>query len=540
MLCWALVELYRVQRASAGRRRQQIAYFLFGLAVYAAAGLFLAGMLPIVSDIRFDPGLVSYFSLAWMTFTFYAIRRHRLFDIRFIVSRTIVALVQTALLLALQVALYRSISMVVGALPAVVIASIVSGAALFTTPVLAILERRVEWLLVRRKYDYRRAMKESVRALTSIGTVDDVLGRLLGSIRDTIVNTSATLLLREGDVFARRQSYGTSAAPTELDASSALARWLTEQPTPFVREEQELGLPSDLFRSLDAELRRFSGEVAVPMRYRNEVLGILIVGPKADKDAFLQADLDLLETLANEAAIAVTNARLVEDLQQAVRARDDFVSVAGHELRTPLMALHLSVNAALRMVADGAPLRERLRAAERQILRLTRLTDDLLDVSRITAGRMTLEREPTDLGALVHEVVSRFSEEISRSGSHLELALSAGVIGHWDRLRIEQVVGNLLSNAVKYGDGQPITVAVEREANHARVIVRDRGIGIAPADQDRIFDRFERAAALHQRAGGFGLGLWITKQIVEAHGGMISLQSALGAGSTFLVALPLG
>jgi signal transduction histidine kinase len=274
------------------------------------------------------------------------------------------------------------------------------------------------------------------------------------------------------------------------------------------------------------------------MQYQNEILGILIVGPKADKDAFLQADLDLLETLGNEAAIAVTNARLVDALQQAVRARDEFVSVAGHELRTPLMALQLNLHLATRMLADDDPALDRLQVAERQILRLTRLTDELLDVSRITAGLMTLEREPTELGALVREVVARFADEINRSGSRLELLVNGTVTGHWDRLRIDQIVSNLLSNAVKYGSGKPITVTVDRDQAHAHLTVRDRGIGIADAEQERIFDRFERVV-VSQRVGGFGLGLWITKQIVEAHGGTIGVESAAGSGSTFRVVLPL-
>lgn len=538
-LCWALFELYRVQRASTGRRRQQIAYFLLGLAVYATAGLFLAGILQIGGGIGFDPGLVSYFSLAWMAFTFYAITRHRLFDIRFVVTRAVVAALLTVVLVALQVALFGWISPVVGPAGAIVIVSLLSGAALFTTPLIAFLERGVERLLVQRRYDYRRAMTESVRVLATLGAVDDVLAQLLGSIRDTIASVSATLLLREGEVFRCRQSYGTTGPLPELAAGSALARWLIEKKTAFVREEQELGADAETFASLDDDLRAFDGEVAAAMRYHGELLGILIVGRKADKDAFLQADLDLLETLASQTAIAVTNARLVEDLQEAIRVRDDFVSVAGHELRTPLTALHLNLHAMTRMVAEDSPARERLRRADRQALRLTRLTNELLDVSRITAGRMTLEREPIDLGAVAHEVAARLADEINRSGSRLEVAVTETVIGNWDRLRIEQVVGNLLSNAVKYGGGEPITVIVERDATSARFIVRDRGIGIAAVDQQRIFDRFERAVVSYS-TGGFGLGLWITRQIVEAHGGTVRVESVPGTGSTFFVELPLG
>lgn len=537
-LAWALVQLYRVQRASAGRQRQQNAYLLLGLAIYGAAGLVGAGLVQIIGGVQVDPGLVSYVSIAWMALTFYALTRHRLFDIRFVVARITVMLLLTAMLLALQVLVYRSLSAVVGELPSVVITSLIAGIALFATPMITLLERRVDAFFARRRSDYRRAVRESLRALASLGTVDEVLDTLLNSIRVTLQSTSAALLLRDGEAFYLRHSYGTPTAPTALPAASALARWLMEQPEPFVREEQARRLAAARFGPIDAQLCAFGGEVAIAMRYRSETLGMLIVGPKADRDAFLQADLDFLETLASETALAVSNARLLEELQRAVRARDDFVSIAGHELRTPLNALQLNLALIQRTLPRDTPVHDRLQAAERQIQRLTRLTDELLNVARITAGRMTLEREPTDLGELVHAVAARLADELARSGSDLVIGVSTTVVGGWDRLRIEQIVTNLLSNAVKYGAGKPIHVIVDRNRTLARLTVRDHGIGISEADQERIFDRFERAVT-SQRALGFGLGLWITKQLVEAHGGTIRVQSAPSAGSTFIVEWPL-
>ncbi|HYD49910.1 MAG TPA: GAF domain-containing sensor histidine kinase [Terriglobales bacterium] len=538
ILCWALVELWRVQRASAGRRRQQLAYFLLGLALYGVAGLLLAGVFQIVGDVHFDPALVSYFSVVWMALTFYAITRHRLFDVRFVMSRAITALLLTLCLVVMQSLLFGWLVPSLGAAASIVVASIVSGTVLFTTSLPALVERKIGGLLLQSRHDYGQAMKESVRVLASIGTVDDVLKQFVSSIRDTIASTSATLLLREDDEFHCRQSYGCPGEPAALGRDMPLARWLREQPQPFVREEQQLAMSATELATIDEDLRHFCGEVAVAMRYRGEMIGILVVGAKADRDAFFQADLDLLETLANEVAIAVTNARLLEDLQRAVRARDDFVAVAGHELRTPLMALHLNIHTARRAAGDDKAVTDRLHAAERQALRLARLTNELLDASRITEGRMRLEREPTDLAALVREVAERLTDEAQRCGSTLELMTPEEASGHWDRLRIDQVVSNLLSNAVKYGGGRPITVVVECAQSRARLIVRDQGIGICESDQERIFDRFERAGNA-PRSGGFGLGLWITKQIVEAHGGVITVESRPGTGSTFAVELPL-
>ncbi len=277
----------------------------------------------------------------------------------------------------------------------------------------------------------------------------------------------------------------------------------------------------------------------MPIEYRDTLTGILILGGKNDKGAFLQADVDLLVTVASEAGIALANARLLEELRQAVRARDDFLSVAGHELRTPLTALQLNVHGALSGKAPPESLRARLEATDRQVARLARLTNDLLDVSRITATRrLPLERKPVDLAEVARDVAARFAGELQRAGSALELAAAGPVIGSWDRGRVEQVVSNLLANAVKYGRGRPIALSVEGLHSSARLTVRDQGIGIAEADQVRIFDRFERAVS-REHQGGFGLGLWITRQVVEAHRGTIRVTSKVGEGSEFVVDLPL-
>ena len=148
-----------------------------------------------------------------------------------------------------------------------------------------------------------------------------------------------------------------------------------------------------------------------------------------------------------------------------------------------------------------------------------------------------LHLEPLDLAEVAREAVSHFRDELERSGSAIAVAAGAPVRGDWDHLRIEQVLIKLVANAIKFGQGKPITVAVEATSDTARVAVSDRGIGIAPEHQDRVFGRFERAVPF-QNFGGLGLGLYIAREIVEAHGGTIRVQSAPGSGSTFTVELP--
>jgi signal transduction histidine kinase len=255
-----------------------------------------------------------------------------------------------------------------------------------------------------------------------------------------------------------------------------------------------------------------------------------------------RADLELAEEVARRAAVAIDNARLYRASQEAVRARSEFLTVAAHELNTPVTSLMLAVQS-LRQAApsgrltDPQVLERMLALVARQATRLTRLTNDLLDVSRIEAGRLELEVGDVELGALVREVVERFEVDLVRSRCAISMGDGAPVVGRWDRSRVDRVVTNLLSNAIKFGAGKPIDIRVSAARGVATLVVRDRGIGIAPEQRDRIFGRFERAVS-ERHYGGLGLGLYICRRIVEDHGGSIRVESRPGAGSTFIVELP--
>ncbi len=238
--------------------------------------------------------------------------------------------------------------------------------------------------------------------------------------------------------------------------------------------------------------------------------------------------------------------RLVRELEEAISARDDFLSIASHELRTPLTPIRLSVQSLKRKgqsLAAVMPkgLTTQLETMDRQVGRLDTLINELLDVSRITVGRLDLELSEFDATVLVREVVGRFQQELDWGGYKVTLALDGPdkpAIGRWDRLRLDQVVSNLLSNAMKYGgERKTIELRVANDATGIEIAVRDHGVGISVEDQERIFERFERLISV-RHFGGFGLGLWIVRQIVEAHGGRVQVQSAPGEGSTFTVQVP--
>jgi PAS domain S-box-containing protein len=234
--------------------------------------------------------------------------------------------------------------------------------------------------------------------------------------------------------------------------------------------------------------------------------------------------------------------RLYRETQEAVRARDEFLSVAAHELRTPLAALRLRVQGARGALHAGvrdAPERldRALEAADRQVQRLADLVESLLDVSQLQGGAPRLHLEEVDLASVVREVVSRSEEAAARVGCQLVLRQLPPTPGKWDVARLSQVMTHLLSNAMKFGPGKPVEVALESGGDMATLVVRDHGIGIAPGRVDGLFRRFERAVPV-RHYGGLGLGLYRLRRIVEAHGGEVSVDSAPGEGATFRIRLP--
>ena len=224
--------------------------------------------------------------------------------------------------------------------------------------------------------------------------------------------------------------------------------------------------------------------------------------------------------------------------EAAVRDRDRFLAAASHELKNPLAALHTALAVAARRFTDP-PVAELLRVARRQVDRLIRLTNDLLEIGRVASGVVTLERSEVDLALVVSESTRLLSDDAAAAGCALHVEIAAPVVGRWDGGRLEQVVINLVSNAIKYGRGAPIDVVLTTDGDDARLLVRDRGVGIPVAEQEAIFEAFVRASSATLRgARGTGLGLWIVRAILREHGGAIAVQSTPGEGSTFTVTLP--
>lgn len=226
-----------------------------------------------------------------------------------------------------------------------------------------------------------------------------------------------------------------------------------------------------------------------------------------------------------------------------LRARDEFLAIAAHELRNPMTPIAawielLITQSRRRSSHIPAEILRGLERLEHLVSAYIRRATTLLDVSRISTGNLQLTKSEINFSSLVRETVSAMIPAAETAGCALQLAVQDGVSGTFDRIALEQVIENLVSNAIRYGAGQPINIAFTADGNTIRLAVSDRGIGISEADQTRIFDQFQRVPGSNT-AGGFGVGLWVTKQLVLAMGGTISVTSKLGAGSAFTVTLPL-
>jgi signal transduction histidine kinase len=295
----------------------------------------------------------------------------------------------------------------------------------------------------------------------------------------------------------------------------------------------------------------FLGSIAVdsaltlPLQARGKIIGSLLLCRGPGRPSFQEGDHELAQDLAFRIAASVDNWRLYQEAETAIRVRDEFLSIASHELKTPLTPLKIQTQQLLRLMCkeplqnvDPARIEKMLTTSNRQIERLSKLIDDLLDISRINTGKLQLNLEHFDLMEMIFDIKQRFASQLASSECELKVNGPSELLVFLDIFRIEQVVVNLLTNAMKYGPGQPIEISVNRMGDSFSLSVRDGGIGIAAEDQKRIFLRFERAVS-STHFGGLGLGLYIVTQILEAHGGNISVSSEVKRGSVFRVELPI-
>jgi PAS domain S-box-containing protein len=288
----------------------------------------------------------------------------------------------------------------------------------------------------------------------------------------------------------------------------------------------------------------FASAMIVPLRARERMLGTIIFVTEDIGHRYGSTDLALAEELATHIAFAMDNALLYQQVQQALQARDEFLAIAAHELKAPLVPLHGATDLLQSYLTPELPGREREQRALRVLTeatgRLDVLIDTLSELARILSGRFKLEYQLLDLRILVEQIVAEVELTLERHTLHLQKPADAVII-RGDAVRLERVIHNLLQNAIKYSPkGGPILVRLDHQSDQAVLSVTDKGIGIPDADQPHLFERFYRASNVDPiQLTGFGIGLYLVKEIITRHGGTIEVCSREGIGSTFKVWLPL-
>jgi len=311
----------------------------------------------------------------------------------------------------------------------------------------------------------------------------------------------------------------------------------------IANDELPASVQDDAYQKLLVELSAAS-YMAVPLTLRGETLGIVSFISTDENRLYSQSDVAIAEELARRAAVAIENARLYQEAQQALRLRDQFLSIAAHELKTPLTALLGNTQLIQRRIARTHTFTERdqrvLQVINQQSQRLSRMVEALLDISRIRGGTLSIERTSVDLSALAERLVDEVQPSLERHSIEIHIPNSP-VMVTGDALRLEQVFQNIIQNAIKYTpQGGKIALEITREGDQACVAVTDPGIGIPSKALPNLFRQFYRAGnAQSHHIAGMGLGLYVVREIVALHNGRVEVESTEGEGSTFLVYLPL-
>ncbi len=496
----------------------------------------------------------------------FAILRYRLLDVDLVVNRSIVYGMLTAVLTALYLLLIAVLPHALGVTAdsrsyalVVFLSAIILG--LLANPIRARIQTLIDQTFFRRQVDYQRSLILWSEALSTSIRYADIAQLMLQEVQQQLMLQHAWLLvLDEDERFLSPlpdQRYGEADQPSahlSISANSIVARTLM-QPGRIL-----------LLRSRDGELSSGGSEsplawkeagvhVALPLVSGGNLVGVYLLGPKRSGDVYQREELDLLRTLANQAAVAIANARLYEqvhalsqDLEGKVRERTEelrhFVSVVYHELSNPITVTRGYTELLLDSQSDSLNDRQReyLRATLRNLRRLTRLVADLSDISKIDDGRLALEPQPLDLGKAIEETIRSHSWLIEEKGLQIQVEAFPGmprVLG--DPERVEQILTNLVSNACRYTPvGGQITIIANCRDRVVETIICDTGIGIQKHDLEHIFERFFRSDdPLVREQPGTGLGLSIAKSLVELHGGEIWVKSQVGKGSEFGFTLPV-
>ena len=318
-----------------------------------------------------------------------------------------------------------------------------------------------------------------------------------------------------------------------------ISGWVAKEGKPLLVEDLS---KDDRFRKRNHRYHNDS-LLTVPLMAGKELIGVLNVNNKNNKEVFNENDMKTLVTIASQAAVFIKNSQEYEKIKKLSEVKSDFISTVSHELRTPLAAIKESLALLLDKIPGGINKKQEdvLNLAKRNIDRLNRLVTNLLDSSKMEAGKVEMRRDFINITQVLKDIVKSFKAQAAKKSLTFMIHSRAKIRGIWaDSDKIHQVLNNLITNAIKYtNDGGRIDIILRKKYRHVEIIVKDTGAGIRKEDIGKVFDKYSQISFEGEGATGTGLGLAITKDIVSLHKGNISVESEIGKGSTFTVALPM-
>ncbi|NCO32362.1 MAG: hypothetical protein AUJ92_15745 [Armatimonadetes bacterium CG2_30_59_28] len=503
-----------------------------------------------------------FYSLTGVCYVFilgYAVVRYRLLDIDIAIRK---AILYGVLSVGLTGAFVGIVLYIQGLLTRQTDMGLVLTAVVYTTLIAAVLQpirgkiqSAVDRRFFRTSYDLHKSVAEFTESIATELDLHDVLGHMISLVQRTFhASRSGVFLINETEGafgFAEGVGFGEDSGSLRLPEDSASCRWMNRYREPIVqadvRWDPKMDDPDVQYAILN-ELRQLDAEILLPIVYKSTLRGLLTLGSKFSEEPYSIEDIRLLSTVAAEAAVAIENSRLVEALKEEDRRKSRFISDMAHELKTPVTSIRMFAQILLDGVADEQKRRQFLRVLVAESDRYVSLVDDFLYITRSESQRLPHRRQSVELEPLLRETLDLFQIQADEKNISLRLNVPRGN-GNLkqlesvpaDRDRLKQVMINLVNNAIKYtGNGGEVTIEVSLDDDSVITRVRDSGIGIPQEEIDRVFDKYYRSQRARSMvgAGGAGIGLTIAKDIVESHGGTISLDSIPGAGSTFAVSLP--
>jgi signal transduction histidine kinase len=557
-----VLKLIRKFKKSSGVTRVQIQLFLLGTAVMYISTFITNYLVILIFNTSFFIVFLPIYALIFVGAISYAIVKHKFLDISLVVARTVsytLLLILFGFLYALLLGSFTSIFVDEAvSTKSVIISAILALLMAFTFPqIRRWLEKLTDKIFYKEKYDTDEVLAKLSKIMASTIRLDDLTHGMLEVLLEELRIGEGALILLENDLVADVKSEGFKTPPV-LDENEV--KLLAQTRDMIIFEELEEGNIKDF-------LRKYNLTTVAHLRTEGKQVGLLALGSKSSGDIYSQQDLNLLDILTPEAAVALQNARAYEEirrfnitlqdevnratadlqtanvkLQELDKLKDEFVSLASHELRTPMTAIKGSLSTILEGFAGevSPQSKEFLTAAYNENDRLIRLINNLLNISRIEAGRFTFTVVKTDMDQLISEVV----HNLEMAGNEKNLFLKYEKVEelppvYADIDKVKEVLVNLVGNAIKFTHKGGITIRAIHKDNQVITSVTDTGSGIAKEDQELLFKKFSQVGSYTKQGGGTGLGLYISKQIIEGLKGQVWLESTLGTGSTFFFSLPI-